>query len=48
MIEFFVAISFINMLSWVFSDVYDMTGGGPEQKTDVTELYIYEEPSQSD
>ncbi len=42
-IEFFVAISFINMLSWVFSYVYVMTGGGPEQKTYVTELYIYED-----
>ena len=41
-IEFFVAISFINMLSWVFSYVYVMTGGGPQQKTYVTELYIYE------
>ena len=42
-IEFFVAISFINMLSWVFSYVYVMTGGGPQQKTYVTELYIYED-----
>jgi ABC-type sugar transport system permease subunit len=42
-IEFFVAISFINMLSWVFSYVYVMTGGGPENKTYVTELYIYED-----
>jgi ABC-type sugar transport system permease subunit len=42
-IEFFVAISFINMLSWVFSYVYVMTGGGPQQKTYVLELYIYED-----
>lgn len=42
-IEFFVAVSFINMLSWVFSYVYVMTGGGPQQKTYVTELYIYED-----
>ena len=42
-IEFFVVISLINMLSWVFSYVYVMTGGGPEQKTYVTELYIYED-----
>ena len=42
-IEFFVAISFINMLSWVFSYVYVMTGGGPDNKTYVTELYIYED-----
>ena len=42
-IEVFVAISFINMLSWVFSYVYVMTGGGPQQKTYVLELYIYED-----
>lgn len=42
-IEFFVVISFINLLSWVFSYVYVMTGGGPEQKTYVLELYIYED-----
>jgi ABC-type sugar transport system permease subunit len=42
-IEFFVVISFINMLSWVFSYVYVMTGGGPQQKTYVLELYIYED-----
>jgi ABC-type sugar transport system permease subunit len=42
-IEFFVAISFINMLSWVFSYIYVMTGGGPVQKTYVLELYVYED-----
>ena len=42
-IEFFVTVSFINMLSWVFSYIYVMTGGGPQQKTYVTELYIYED-----
>ncbi len=42
-IEFFVAISFINMLSWVFSYIYVMTGGGPIQKTYVLELYVYED-----
>jgi ABC-type sugar transport system permease subunit len=42
-IEFFVTISLINMLSWVFSYVYVMTGGGPQQKTYVTELYIYQD-----
>lgn len=41
-IEFFVAISGINMLSWVFSYVFVMTGGGPVQKTYVMELYIYQ------
>jgi ABC-type sugar transport system permease subunit len=42
-IEFFVAISFINLLSWVFSYIYVMTGGGPEQSTYVMELYVYED-----
>jgi ABC-type sugar transport system permease subunit len=42
-IEFFVVLSIINMLSWVFSYVYVMTGGGPQQKTYVMELYIYED-----
>jgi ABC-type sugar transport system permease subunit len=42
-IEFFVAISFINMLSWVFSYIYVMTGGGPVQKTYVLELYVYQD-----
>jgi ABC-type sugar transport system permease subunit len=42
-IEFFVAISFITMLSWVFSYIYVMTGGGPVQKTYVLELYVYED-----
>ena len=40
-IEFFVVISIITMLSWVFSYVYVMTGGGPGQATMVTELYVY-------
>jgi len=42
-IEFFVTISLINMLSWVFSYIYVMTGGGPQQKTYVVELYIYQD-----
>ena len=42
-IEFFIVLSIINMLSWVFSYVYVMTGGGPQQKTYVMELYIYED-----
>jgi ABC-type sugar transport system permease subunit len=42
-IEFFVAISFITMLSWVFSYIYVITGGGPVQKTYVLELYVYED-----
>lgn len=42
-IEFFVTLSLINMLSWVFNYVYVMTGGGPAQSTYVTELVIYQE-----
>jgi ABC-type sugar transport system permease subunit len=40
-IEFFSVVSVITMLSWVFSYVYVMTGGGPGQATTVTELYVY-------
>ncbi len=40
-IEFFTVVSMITMLSWVFSYVYVMTGGGPGNSTMVTELFIY-------
>jgi ABC-type sugar transport system permease subunit len=40
-IEFFVTLSFINMLSWVFNYIYVMTGGGPVQSTYVLELVVY-------
>ena len=40
-IEFFTIVSIITMLSWVFSYVYVMTGGGPGNSTMVTELFIY-------
>jgi ABC-type sugar transport system permease subunit len=40
-IEFFTIVSVITMLSWVFSYVYVMTGGGPGNSTMVTELFIY-------
>jgi ABC-type sugar transport system permease subunit len=42
-IEFFVTISLINMLSWVFNYVYVMTNGGPVRSTYVAELLIYQE-----
>jgi len=42
-IEFFVTLSLINMLSWVFNYVYVMTGGGPARSTYVTELVIYQQ-----
>jgi len=42
-IEFFVTLSLINMLSWVFNYVYVMTNGGPVNSTYVTELVIYQD-----
>jgi ABC-type sugar transport system permease subunit len=42
-IEFFVTLSLINMLSWVFNYVYVMTNGGPVRSTYVTELVIYQQ-----
>ena len=39
--EFFIVISIITMLSWVFNYVYVMTGGGPGNATMVSELYVY-------
>lgn len=39
--EFFIVISIITMLSWVFNYVYVMTGGGPGNSTMVSELYVY-------
>lgn len=40
-IEFYVVIMIITMLSWVFNYVYVMTSGGPGNSTMVSELYIY-------
>ena len=40
-IEFFVVISILNMLSWVFDYIYVMTGGGPANMTYVLDFYIY-------
>ena len=40
-IEFYVVITIITMLSWVFNYVYVMTSGGPGTSTIVTEFYIY-------
>jgi ABC-type sugar transport system permease subunit len=41
-IEFFITINIINMLSWVFDFVFVMTGGGPVNSTYVMEYFIYE------
>lgn len=40
-IEFYVVIMVITMLSWVFNYVYTMTSGGPGNATMVAEFYIY-------
>lgn len=40
-IEFFVVISILNMLSWVFDYIYVITGGGPANATYVLDFYIY-------
>jgi len=40
-IEFYVVIMIITMLSWVFNYVYVMTSGGPGGSTMVAELFIY-------
>ena len=40
-IEFFVIVSIINFLAWVFGYVYVMTAGGPANATQVMELWIF-------
>lgn len=41
-IEFFVVISILNTLSWIFDYIYVITGGGPAQATYVLDFYIYQ------
>jgi ABC-type sugar transport system permease subunit len=40
-IEFYVIISLIDMLSWVFGYIYTLTSGGPGSSTYVLEYLIY-------
>lgn len=40
-IEFYIIITLIEMLSWVFNFIYVMTAGGPGNKTLVLEYLIY-------
>jgi len=40
-IEFYVVVELITMLSWVFAYVYTMTGGGPGFASTVMEFYIW-------
>jgi ABC-type sugar transport system permease subunit len=40
-IEFFVVTEAITVLSWVFTYVYVVTGGGPANASSVLEFYIW-------
>ena len=40
-LEFYMVVEFITMLSWVFAYVYTMTGGGPGGASNVLEFYIW-------
>lgn len=46
-LAFYAIVEMINMLSWVFSYVYVMTRGGPQNSTVVTEFYIYQQVFQN-
>jgi len=41
-ISFYIILTTINMLSWVFNFIYVMTRGGPGSSTTVSEYYIYQ------
>ena len=47
-IGFYFVVEAITLMSWVFSYVFVMTGGGPGQATQVTETYIYQNAFASD
>ena len=40
-VQFFVVVELITMLSWVFAYVYTMTGGGPGFASTIMEFYIW-------
>jgi len=40
-IEFYVVVSVITVLAWVFSYIYVISRGGPGNATQIMELYIY-------
>ncbi|MGH6937839.1 carbohydrate ABC transporter permease [Hypericibacter sp.] len=46
-LAFYAIVELINMLSWVFSYVYVMTLGGPQNSTVVAEFYIYQQVFQN-
>lgn len=46
-LAFYAIVELINMLSWVFSYVYVMTLGGPQNSTVVAEYYIFQQVFQN-
>ncbi len=40
-IEFYLVVSIITMLAWIFSYMFVITRGGPANATQIMELYIY-------
>jgi ABC-type sugar transport system permease subunit len=42
-LQFYVVLMTITIMSWIFGYVFVMTGGGPADATIVAELYIYRE-----
>lgn len=41
-LSFYIILSLINMLSWMFNYVFVMTRGGPQNSTYILEFYIYQ------
>ncbi len=41
-LSFYIILSMINMLSWMFNYVFVMTRGGPQNSTYIMEYYIYQ------
>ncbi|HWA47212.1 MAG TPA: sugar ABC transporter permease [Dongiaceae bacterium] len=46
-LAFYAMVEMINMLSWVFSYIFVMTRGGPQNSTVVAEFYIYQQVFQN-
>ena len=40
-IEFFIVVEIITMISWVFAYIYSSTGGGPGYASHVMEFYLW-------
>ena len=41
-LSFYIILSLINMLSWMFNYIFVMTRGGPQNSTYIMEYYIYQ------